>query len=105
MQYQTLDRGGTVGDRTWTDLEWMEDVGRRLRALREARDLTVVAASARAGLSRSTVTRAEQGDNPTLLTLVRLLRVYGRVNALASFIPLPLPSPLAVIDTAPDGEN
>ncbi|MEQ9398024.1 MAG: helix-turn-helix transcriptional regulator [Longimicrobiales bacterium] len=85
-------------DATRTDAEWMVEVGRRLRALREARSLTVVEAAERSGLSRSTVTRAEQGDNPTLLTVVRLLRVYGRVNALAAFAPPPLPSPLDAID-------
>ncbi len=85
-----------------TDAEWMEAIGQRLRTLRRSRKVTVVAAAERASLSRSTVTRAEQGDNPTLLTVVRLLRVYGRLDALDGFIPPPLPSPLAAIDREGD---
>ena len=90
---------------TRTDVEWMAEVGRRLRALREGRGLTVVDVADRAGLSRSTVTRAEQGDNPTLQTLVRMLRVYGRLAALESFAPPPLPSPLAAVDAGGAGRT
>ena len=73
----------------------LQDIGRRLRALRgdrhqqEAADL--------AGLTRQTVARAEHGDNPTLLTLIRLLRAYGRLGALESFIPEPEVSPMALL--------
>jgi len=77
------------------DPEILQDIGRRLRALRgdrhqqEAADL--------AGLTRQTVARAEHGDNPTLLTLIRLLRAYGRLGALESFIPEPEVSPMALL--------
>ncbi len=50
-----------------------------------------------AGLSSKTVSRAEQGENPTLLTVLRLLRVYGRIAALEQFIPEPEVSPMALI--------
>lgn len=77
------------------DREVMEMIGDRLEALRRARGLTQTEAADRAGLSRNTLYRAEQGDNPTLLTVVRLLRVYGRLAALESFIPPPEISPMA----------
>lgn len=79
------------------DPEVMREIGRRLARLRKAQGLTQTDAAERAGLDRTTVSRAEQGDNPTLLTVVRLLRVYGRLSALESFIPDPGVSPMALV--------
>lgn len=78
-----------------TDSEILRHLGDRLRTLRKARALTQTDAAERAGLSRNTLYRAEQGDNPTLLTLVRLLRVYGRLPALEQFLPPADLSPMA----------
>lgn len=78
-----------------TDSEILEEIGARLAALRKARGLTQADAAKRAGLSRNTLYRAEQGDNPTLQTVIRLLRTYGRLAALESFIPVPEISPMA----------
>jgi transcriptional regulator with XRE-family HTH domain len=83
----------SYGDKA--DPEILRDVGRRLRTLRG--DRSQDEAAALAGLSRQTVARAERGDNPTLSTVVRLLRVYGRLGALESFIPQPEVSPMALL--------
>jgi len=80
---------------TATDEEILRRIGARLKALRKARRLTQTEASTRAGLGRVTLYRAEQGDNPTLRTLTRLLRVYGELEALERFIPVPELSPMA----------
>jgi len=64
-----------------SDPEILADVGRRLAGLRSAAGLNQAEVAERAGLDRSTVSRAERGDNPTLLTVVRLLRVYGRPSS------------------------
>ncbi|TDJ69777.1 MAG: XRE family transcriptional regulator [Planctomycetota bacterium] len=80
-----------------TDREVMQELGHRLRALREAQRLTRVETAERAGLSRRTVSRAEEGHNPTLLTLVRMLRLYGRLGALEDFLPEPEVSPMAIL--------
>ena len=80
-----------------TDPEIMEALGARLRALRKAQKRTMVEVAEAAGLDRETVSRAERGDNPTLATLVRLLRTYGRLSALDDLIPEPLPSPLTAV--------
>lgn len=82
---------------TATDPEIARELGRRLRALRKARGLTLNEVSAEAALDRTTVSRAEHGDNPTLFTLLRLLRTYGRLGALAAFIPDPEVSPMALL--------
>lgn len=75
----------------------MAELGERLRGLRKARGLTLTEAAERATLSRRTVARAEKGDNPRLETLLRLLRVYGRIGALDAFIPEPTVSPMAML--------
>lgn len=77
-----------------TDREILETIGKRLRALRTARGMSQKEAAERADLARSTVHEAEAGQNPTLNTLIRLLRVYGRLGALESFIPEPVISPM-----------
>lgn len=78
-----------------TDAEILATLGSRLRALRRAGGLSQEEAAARAGVSRSTVQDAEGGENSTLLTLIHLLRVYGRLPALDAFIPEPELSPMA----------
>ena len=88
-----------------TDPEWLEELGRRLRVLRKSQKRTIVDVAREAGLDRETVSRAERGDNPTLLTLLRLLRVYGRLNALEDFIPEPLPSPLEALERRRGGRG
>ncbi|MFC1661755.1 helix-turn-helix domain-containing protein [Gemmatimonadota bacterium] len=84
-----------ISDKSATDREILREIGERLQALRRARGLTQGQAAEQAGLGRNTLYRAEQGENPTLLTLVRLLRVYGRLAALESFIPPLEVSPMA----------
>jgi transcriptional regulator with XRE-family HTH domain len=78
-----------------SDQEILETIGARLKALRKARGLTQSDAAERAGIGRHTLYRTEHGDNPTLHTVIRLLRVYGRLEALADFIPHPEISPMA----------
>ncbi len=78
-----------------TDREILQEIGRRLKELRRRRALTMIKVAELSGLDRTTVSRAEQGDNPTLLTLVRMLRVYGRLPALEMFLPDPEVSPMA----------
>jgi transcriptional regulator with XRE-family HTH domain len=80
---------------TSTDNEVLAEIGRRLRALRGAR--TLEEAAGLAGLTRQTVSRAEHGDNPTLNTIVRMLRAYGRLAALEDFAAAPEVSPMALL--------
>lgn len=88
---------GNTSLNTATDAEVMRLLGSRLRSLREAQQLTTIEAAAQSGLARRTVYRAEQGQNPRLETLVRLLRLYGRIHSLAEFAPMPEVSPMALI--------
>lgn len=79
---------------TNTDTEVMNELGMRLRAQRLRQNLTVTEVAERAGLNRNTIVNAEAGRNPRLETLVKLLRVYGRLEALDAFLPVPEVSPL-----------
>jgi transcriptional regulator with XRE-family HTH domain len=54
-------------------------------------------AARRSGISRRTLWGAEHGENPTLLTLVRLLRTYGRLGSLDAFIPESELSPMDIV--------
>jgi transcriptional regulator with XRE-family HTH domain len=76
----------------------MAALGRRLRTQRESQALSMVEVAEETGLSRRTVYRAEAGQNPTLLTLVRLLRRYGRLGDLQLLAPEPEISPMAVLE-------
>lgn len=77
-----------------TDQEILQEIGSRLKGLRKARGINQTEAAERAGIGRNTLYRAEHGDNPTLHTVIRLLRAYGRLNALENFIPKPEISPM-----------
>ncbi len=83
-----------------TDIEIGEELGGRLRALRKARKLEIQAVAKATGLSRRTVYRAELGDNPTLITLLRLLRLYGRLGDLDILLRPPEVSPMAILDAS-----
>ncbi len=88
-----------------TDGEVMEEVGRRLEALRESRGMTQTEAASLSGLARRTVYSAERGENPSLLTLVRLLRSYGALGALESFIPETEISPMEIVSARKKGKG
>jgi ribosome-binding protein aMBF1 (putative translation factor) len=77
-----------------TEQEILKTVGERLRKIRKARELSLVQAAKKAGLGKNTVLRAEHGDNPSLRTMIRLLRAYGELESLERFIRPPELSPL-----------
>lgn len=80
-----------------TDNDVLQELGRRLRALRVSRDVSVAELASRSELNPSTVMNAERGRNPRLQTIVRMLRVLGRLDALDAFLPPPTISPLDAV--------
>lgn len=82
------------------DSEIIEEIGRRLRAHRLQLNLPQEEMARLAQLSPTTVKNAEAGRDPRLATLVRMLRVLGRLEALDAFLPAPTVSPLALLKTA-----
>lgn len=77
-----------------TTPEILRELGDRLQRYRLQQNRTIAEVAATAGVYPRTVQRAEAGENPTLETVVRLLRALGRLDALDAFLPPPLVSPL-----------
>lgn len=77
-----------------TDDEILHELGKRLRAYRLQQNLSVAVVAERAGLNPNTVVNAEAGKNSRLTTILRLLRVYGRIETANAFLPPPQVSPL-----------
>lgn len=74
--------------------EMLIELGARLRSYRLQQNLCITDVARRAGLNRNTVVNAEAGKNPRLETVLRLLRVYGRIEAIDAFLPRSTVSPL-----------
>jgi DNA-binding XRE family transcriptional regulator len=72
-----------------TDNELLGTVGEQLRKLREARGFTQTEAAEKADISRPTLMRAEKGENISMRTLIHLLRIYGRIEALENLLQAP----------------
>ena len=83
-----------------SDQEVLEELGRRLRVHRLQRDLGAAEVAERAGLNRNTVVNAEAGANPRLGTVVKILRVLERLDALDAFLAPPGVSPMQLMKTA-----
>jgi transcriptional regulator with XRE-family HTH domain len=81
-----------------TDREILAEIGRRLRRYRLAQDIPLLDVAERAGLSKTTVANAEAGRNPTLETVVRILRVLNRLDGLEAFLPTPRVSPIELLE-------
>jgi transcriptional regulator with XRE-family HTH domain len=81
-----------------SDNEICREIGRRLQAYRLQQNLTVAEVAEKSGLNRNTVLNAERGANPRLETIIRILRVLDRLDAIDAFLPPPGLSPLQLID-------
>lgn len=88
-----------------SDTAILREIGSRLEALRKSRRLTQAEAARLSGIGRRTLYNAEQGNNPTLLTVMRLLRTYGRLGAIDTFIPAPEVSPLQELERMERGRR
>lgn len=80
-----------------TDAELLRELGNRLKGYRLQQNIGIAEVAARTGLNRNTILNAEAGRNPRLGTVLRLLRVYGRLDTLDAFLPQPPISPLQLV--------
>ncbi len=83
---------------TDTTKEILREIGERLQRFRIQRNVTQAKLAKIAGVGHATVKRAEAGENIRLETIVKILRALGRVEALDSFLPEPLVSPIRLAD-------
>jgi transcriptional regulator with XRE-family HTH domain len=79
--------------------EILREMGARLRTYRLQQNLPVEEVAERSGLNRNTIGNAEAGRDPRLSTLVRILRVLGKLEALDAFLPPPPLSPMQLLET------
>jgi len=83
-----------------TTREVMAELGERLRRYRLQQNRPIQEVAEAAGVGLRTAVRAEAGENPTLATVVKILRALGRLEALDAFLPPALPSPIEMAKLA-----
>lgn len=74
------------------------ELGERLARLRLQRNLTQVQLAEEAGVDRKAVVRVEGGEPVQLLTLVRVLRALGHLDALDALLPPSQASPIELLE-------
>lgn len=77
-----------------SDKAAMKLIGERIQKERLNQNLTQAELAERAGIGVRTVKSLEAGQKPTVDTLIRALRVLGRLGAIDAFLPEPGLSPL-----------
>lgn len=80
----------------WTDEAILKELGKRLAATRLEQNFTQIELAEQAGVSKSTVQRLEQGAAATQLSgFLRVCRVLGLLERFETFLPEPVPGPMA----------
>jgi transcriptional regulator with XRE-family HTH domain len=90
---------------TDTTKEILREVGARLQGFRLQQNVTQAELAKTAGVGHATVKRAEAGESVRLDTIVKILRALGRVEALDSFLPEPLVSPIQLAEQRERGRQ
>jgi transcriptional regulator with XRE-family HTH domain len=81
-----------------TDEAVLTELGARLERTRLERNLTQRELAAEAGVERKAVQRIEAGESVKLVSLIRVLRALGLLDALEQLVPEPLPSPIELLN-------
>ena len=85
-------------DNTFSDGAVLEELGRRLEALRLGRNQTQAQLARQAGVSKRTIERLESGAVAVQLSgFVRVCRALDLLDRLDAFVPEPLVSPIALL--------
>lgn len=87
-----------VSMKSLSDQELLVELGQRIKRIRLQQNLTQAQIAERSGLSIRTVSAAEAGDDVRLSTLIKLLRVLGRLGGLDAWLPSPQVSPLELVE-------
>lgn len=82
-----------------TDGAIAKELGKRLKALRLRFNRTQINVAEDAGIALNAVKGAEQGKS-TLLTYIKILRVFNALDSLDSFLPQPEISPIQMAKIA-----
>lgn len=88
------DRDRTIG-------EWEAELGEQMRALRLRANLDQITLAKRGGIGLTAIKNLESGKGATLKTLIKVLRILGRVDWLMSLAPSVSISPLQMLKAKP----
>jgi len=81
-----------------SDRAVIEEIGRRLEAIRLGRNQTQAQLATQAGVSKRTIERLESGAVAVQLSgFVRVCRALDLLDRLDAFVPEPLASPIALL--------
>lgn len=75
----------------------LDEIGRRVAAVRVARQLTQARLAFEAGVSKRTVERLENGHSVQLDNFIRCLRALGLLSALQALVPDAADNPLLLL--------
>lgn len=79
----------------------LEEVGRRIERLRLRRNLSLAQLAEEAGVGTATLQRLESGSNPTLKTMVQVLRALNRLEDLDALVAEVEVSPFEISEARP----
>lgn len=77
-----------------SDRAVMVEIGRRVQVQRLNANMSQADVARKAGISRRALQNLEGGRDCTLASLIRVLRVIGKINQFEEFLSEPGPSPL-----------
>ncbi|WP_378187917.1 helix-turn-helix transcriptional regulator [Aquimarina sp. W85] len=80
-----------------TDEQVLYELTQRVKRKRLNLNMTQETLANRAGVHTQTVKNFEAGKSTTMLTFIQLLRGFGELNALESFLPDPGISPIELL--------
>ena len=83
--------------RDMSDAALLAELGRRVQRARLNRNMAQAVVATQAGISRRALQHFEAGTGCTLGTLIKVLRVLERLDALDAFLPEPGLSPLQLV--------
>ena len=83
-----------------TPEELQEQLGKRLKLQRIARNYSQMELAKKAGVSLKTLRNLEHGNGSSVETLIRTLKALDATNVLDQLAPMPTVSPLAVLRNA-----
>jgi transcriptional regulator with XRE-family HTH domain len=74
---------------TASSVQIIKDLGRKFESVRLSRNITQEHLAQDAGVSKKTISRLENGEVPTLDTVVRVMRALGLTSHLEALLPNP----------------
>lgn len=86
-----------TGNSLLIDQAILDHVGERVRQLRLRKNITQNELAKDSGVGKSTIERFEKGHSIQLTSFIRILRSFGKVDALLELIPDQTASPMEML--------